>query len=289
MPTKTSSTINRRSFNNQNKANRVSILSYKIKTGNIKSQIQLHQNLFSFLLEGEKTVYYAGTQVSIKPGKFLLLSAGNCLMSEKIAANGGSYRSMLIFFDNTILTDFFTRHPEIPGGKFDKKLDVPFLQFEKDAYLVNYIASLDLMLAAKKTVSEDMGKIKLEELLFYLSEFYPGQIKKLRSVSQQAEDDILIRHAVTANINNNITVEELAFLCNTSLSTFKRRFARIYGSSPYKWLLEKRMQKAAQMLKNRKHKASDIYYEMGFENLSSFIQSFKQVYGITPRQYQLSH
>jgi AraC-like DNA-binding protein len=74
-----------------------------------------------------------------------------------------------------------------------------------------------------------------------------------------------------------------------SLSTFKRRFARIYGTSPNKWLLEKRMQKAAQMLKQSECKVSEIYFELGYENLSSFIQSFKQVHGITPKQYQLSN
>jgi AraC-like DNA-binding protein len=72
-----------------------------------------------------------------------------------------------------------------------------------------------------------------------------------------------------------------------SLSSFKRRFARIYGNSPNRWLLEKRMERAAKMLRQEKRKASEIYYELGYENLSSFIQSFKQVYGTTPKQYQL--
>jgi AraC-like DNA-binding protein len=74
-----------------------------------------------------------------------------------------------------------------------------------------------------------------------------------------------------------------------SLSSFKRRFARIYGNSPNRWLLEKRMERAAKMLRQHNRKASEIYYELGYENLSSFIQSFKQIYGITPKQYQLTN
>ncbi|WP_460908907.1 helix-turn-helix domain-containing protein [Spirosoma areae] len=34
-------------------------------------------------------------------------------------------------------------------------------------------------------------------------------------------------------------------------------------------------------------KTSDVYYQVGYENLSSFIQSFKHAYGVTPKQYQL--
>lgn len=280
---------NRSALNAQKNPDPVSVFRYHSNVPNLKAKIKLQQNLFSFLLEGEKTVHYAGIQANIKPHQFLLLAAGNCLMSEKIATKRGSYRSILISFDNSILADFFTRHPQ-PGRTASGNMqEVPFLLFEKDAFLVNFTESVACILASGQRVSENMRRIKLEELLLYLSENHPGQIQKLQRVSQQEAGDLLIRQAVTANIDNNITVEELAFLCNTSLSTFKRRFAKIFGTSPNKWLLEQRMQKAAQMLRQGKYKASEIYYELGYENLSSFIQSFKQVHGITPRQYQLSN
>ena len=86
-----------------------------------------------------------------------------------------------------------------------------------------------------------------------------------------------------------MTVEEMAFLCHMSLSTFKRRFAIIYGTSPNKWLLEKKMQKAAQLLKQGDFKVNELYFELGYENLSSFIHSFKLFHGVTPKQFQLSN
>ena len=280
---------NLRASNGHKKPDPVSVFRYNSDVPSLKAKIKLTQNLFSFLLEGEKTVHYAGTQVNIKPHQFLLLAAGNCLMSEKIATKGGCYRSILFSFDNSILADFFTRHPQVGKATSGKIQEVPFLLFEKDAFLVNFTESLGCILASGQRVSDNMRRIKLEELLLYLSENNPGQIQKLQNVCQQEAGDMLIRQAVTANIDKNITVEELAFLCNTSLSTFKRKFATIFGTSPNKWLLEKRMHKAAQMLRQGKYKASEIYYELGYENLSSFIQSFKQVHGITPRQYQLSN
>lgn len=264
----------------------ISIFRYDSDAASIKTQIKLGQNLFSFLLEGEKTVHYAGTAAKIKPHQFLLLSAGNCLMSEKIAAESKRYRSILLSFDNAVLADFLSRHMQVWPSASGKAKETPFLLFEKDAFLVNFTNSLAFMLVSGQQMSASMQRVKLEELLLYLSENRPGQIQRLQSVCQHAEADMLIRQAVTANVDHNITVEELAFLCNTSLSTFKRRFARIYGTSPNKWLLEKRMQKAAQMLKHGEYKASEIYYELGYENLSSFIQSFKQAHGVTPKQYQ---
>ena len=273
----------------QNVMGHVSIIRYNSDVVRINTRIKLRQYLFSFLLEGQKSVQYAGTQVSINPNQFLLLSAGNCLMSEKIAAIGSRYRSILFFFDNTLLADFFVRHPETLLTSAKKNTEEPFLVFEKDAFLTNFIESLGFMLATGLPLSAEMQNIKLEELLLYLSKHYPEKIQRLRNASYDAKDDLLVRQVVTANIYNAVTVEELAFLCHMSLSTFKRRFTRTYGITPNKWLLEKRMQKAAQMLSQGECKASEIYFELGYENLSSFIQSFKQVHGITPKQYQLSN
>lgn len=277
------------SADSQNVTDHVSIIRYNSDVVSINARIKLRQNLFSFLLEGQKSVQYAGAQAKINPNQFLLLSSGNCLMSEKMAAPGGRYRSILFFADNKVLADFFIRHPQALQAPAQKNNEEPFLVFEKDAFLINFIESLGFILASDQPPSAEMRKVKLEELLLYLSEHYPEKIQRLRHFSYDTDDDLQIRQAITANIYNAVTVEELAFLCHMSLSTFKRRFARIYGTSPNKWLLEKRMQKAAQLLKQGECKASEIYFELGYENLSSFIQSFKQVHGITPKQFQLSN
>ena len=281
--------VDRRSTEPKTKADSISIVRYNSPVASTKSRISLRQHLFSFLLEGGKTVHYAGTTVSIRPGQFLLLSAGNCLMSEKTAAPTGQYRSLLLFFDAEVLARFFTSHPDLLQPKAGRFCEQPVLLFEKDVFLQNFTESLSHLLTTGQPLSANMRLIKLHELLLYLGENHPGQLQALRSLSQEANEDVLIRQAVTAHINHPVSVEELAFLCHTSLSTFKRRFARLYGTSPTKWLLAKRMQKAAQLLKQGDHKASEIYHELGYENLSSFIQSFKQIYGVTPKQYQLSN
>ena len=266
----------------------ISIIRYRSRKPAARSMITLPRNLITFLLDGEKTVHFAGAQANVKPHQFILLAAGNCLMSEKIAAPGTDYHSILVFFDPKFLSDFFDRHTLLidrPAKIADQR---PFFLFEKDEFLINFTRSLDSLLIGNKPVHPQLQKVKLEELLIYLAVQYPGQIQQIRNMHFEANDDLLIRQAVTSHITNNISVEELAFLCNMSLSTFKRRFACLYGNSPNRWLLEKRMEKAAEMLRKNDCKASEIFSELGYENLSSFIQSFKQIYGVTPKQYQLS-
>lgn len=265
------------------------IIRYNSDQSVANSKIKLDQNLFSFLLEGSKSVQYAGTRVTINPNQFLLLSAGNCLMSEKTSVLNGQYRSILFFFDNELLTDFFIRHPMQGGSLKGAQNPEPFLVFEKDAFLTNFVDSLGLILASSQLLSQELQRAKLEELLIYICGCYPEVVKRLQLNSFHSDRDLLIRQVVTANMCNSISVEELAFLCYSTISTFKRRFANLYGSSPKKWFQVKRMEKAAQMLRSSKFDLSEIHLELGYENLSSFIHSFKQVYGITPKQYRLEN
>jgi AraC-like DNA-binding protein len=265
----------------------VSILRYNSEVSTIKGKVRLEQNLFSFLLEGTKSIFYAGEQATIGPAQFFLLTAGQCLMTEKIAGAGGQYRSTLIFFDNELLADFLVRHPRNGANHATRTTEAPFLVLDKDPFLVNFIESLGYMLDSGQSLSPEMQKVKLEELLLYLSTNFPEQISLLRRSAGLGNEELMIRQTISSNIDQALTVEELAFLCHMSLSTFKRRFLKLYGTSPNKWLLEQRMQKAAVLLTQRNKKASEIFYELGYENLSSFVQSFKLIHGVTPKQYQL--
>lgn len=268
----------------------ISIFRYRTNEPAPRTKIMLEHNLLTFLLAGEKTVHFAGAQVTVKPHQFVMLAAGNCLMSEKMVGDHHKdYHSILIIFDIKLLTDFFDRHAALLAKRANLSDCPPFLLFEKDEFLVNFTRSLDVMLTDDEPIHHELQKVKLEELFLYLAIRYPGQIQQIRNMKIKADDELIVRQAVTSHIDSNVTVEELAFLCNMSLSSFKRRFALIYGNSPNRWLLKKRMERAAKMLRQDNRKASEIYYELGYENLSSFIQSFKQIYGITPKQYQLTN
>lgn len=274
---------------NADRSDNVFLLDYQSNEVKLRTRISLDFHLFSFLLEGEKNVHYAGENVAIDNTRFLLLSSGNCLMSEKLADGTGSYRSVLLFFDKKILADFFIKHPLTANGRRTKTSEHPFLVFQKDDFLENYIRSLTYMMAIRQELSSEMLALKLEELLLYISNYYPEQIMALRNITSDIDNELEIQRAVSANIQSNISVEELAFLCNTSLSTFKRRFSKLYDTTPSKWILHERMKLAAGLLKQNELNATEIYAQLGYENLSSFIQSFKQIYGVTPKQYQIQN
>ena len=58
----------------------------------------------------------------------------------------------------------------------------------------------------------------------------------------------------------------MAYLSGRSLSSFKREFQDIYGESPARWIREKRLSKAQQMLRSSSLSVADVAYSLGFEN-----------------------
>jgi AraC-like DNA-binding protein len=76
-------------------------------------------------------------------------------------------------------------------------------------------------------------------------------------------------------------LERFAYLTGRSLSTFQRDFAKIFRETPSRWLLQKRLKEAYYLIKEKGMKSSDIYLDLGFEDLSHFSYVFKKQFGLT--------
>jgi len=253
----------------------------------LKNKILLQQNLISLLQKGEKVIHYADKTTIVSSSQFAILSAGSCLFTEKLSADN-DYSSLLLFFDNEAFANFFIKYASwLACIKKDYiTMKEPFVVLDKDEYINNFASSMDFMLQSNLPFSEEMKQLKFEELMLYLFEKYPQAMLSFHESIKNGFLDFDIKKAVESNITSNVTLEELAFLCNTSLSTFKRRFIKIYNSAPNQYFLHRKMEIAANLLLHHNENPSNVFYKVGYENLSSFSQSFKQIYGLSPKQYQ---
>jgi len=251
-----------------------------------RNKIFLSQNLISFLEQGEKVVFYAGSKTTITDDEFVILSSGNCLMTEKLPVNN-TYCSTMLSFDNVSLIQFFIKYASLIEHKRRtlEKEKKPFLVFKKDDVIKNYITSLKLLHSKQTLISDQILAVKFEELMLYLLEKYPNEILSFQTESQEDQSNLKIKKAVEMNITNNLTLEELAFLCDTSVSTFKRKFLKIYNDIPSKYFTRQKM-KIAQLLLLENQNPSEVFYKIGYESHSSFSQAFKQTCGMSPKEFQ---
>ncbi len=98
----------------------------------------------------------------------------------------------------------------------------------------------------------------------------------------EGAEDADIHRVVEDNYTSPISLEELAYLSGRSLSSFKRDFQSIYNTTPAKWIREKRLSKAHQMLQSSQMSVAEVAYSLGFENPTHFSRIFKQQYGMSP-------
>lgn len=252
-----------------------------------KNRVILHRNMIHLLIEGRKTVIYGGQSTTVNDNAFLFLASGSCLTTS-VLSDKGDYQAILLYFSDSAMLDFYMKYDRLVQQHRQVRQLPPasFITFEKDIFLRNYIESLRLMLQLDQPLPQEICILKFEELLLYLLQTAPETLLQFR-INQHADmQDFEIRKAVEGNIARPVTVEELAFLCSMSLSTFKRRFTKIYGTSPQRWLLEQKMQVAARLLKDPQTRPGDVYDKVGYETHSSFSKSFRQIFGVTPSAYQ---
>ena len=259
--------------------------AYATDTHHHQVKVSLNCHLLSFVEEGEKVVTDRAGVTRIGSSHFVALRAGRCLMTEHLSETG-RYASLLLFFPNGFLGEFIARH-----GFQPKKLDQApdFRTFFQDEFVRHFVASLKLLGGNGRRVSQRLLAAKLEELLLYLVEVEGAGILDYLAGGGLLDPELEFKRTVEGNLGNKLTLEELAFLCHMSRSTFKRKFQQHYGVPPHKWFSQKRLERAAFLLGVEGKTPSEVYHVVGYESLSSFIQAFKRSYDQTPKQYQLAH
>lgn len=253
------------------------VYDFKMTSDVVRSKVNLSMNMFSFLQVGKKQVHFADASVMVNKEQSLLIREGNWLWTE-LLDNDDIYYCKLFFFSENRLKEFLKKYP-IQEGKL--KEEVPFFVIENDEYIASYIGTLSRMAAMPATFNENLLSIKFEEIMLYLIGKY-GEKFELYLHSLISKENSPFKKVIESNAYSNLKLEEIAFLCNMSLSTFKRNFIAEYGVSPGKWLQDKRLQKAKELLLQGDVTASDIYFDFGYSNLSNFSIAFKNKFGISP-------
>ncbi len=91
---------------------------------------------------------------------------------------------------------------------------------------------------------------------------------------------------IQANLAEDLSILDLATLTSMSESHFSRSFKQSVGISPYQYLIQQRVERAKQLLKQPASSISDIAVDCGFANQTHLTKVFRQITGMTPKAYQ---
>jgi AraC-like DNA-binding protein len=111
---------------------------------------------------------------------------------------------------------------------------------------------------------------------------------RLASVTPVAPERHLLRakDLVDARFREALDVGALARAAYLSPAHFSREFRRAFGETPHQYLLTRRLERAAALLRNTDRSVADICFTVGLRSVGSFTTSFRRVYGMSPTAYR---
>jgi AraC-like DNA-binding protein len=84
-----------------------------------------------------------------------------------------------------------------------------------------------------------------------------------------------------------LDVDDLAHAAGLSRAHFSREFKRAFGEAPHSYLLTRRLERAAALLRMTDNSVAEICFSVGLQSVGSFTSSFTRTYGVSPMQYRV--
>ncbi len=228
----------------------------------------LHKNRSShglvIMLNGiNKYVFSDGSEMTVKEGELFYLPKFS------------SYRLIQVKKGECIAVNFELAEGDATYPHF----------FLTSKYKIKYTTILKELLSAWSAhtqVSENICMLKLYELVCAIQ----ADASKQYVNSKKRNIAIYGAEYIINNISRaELTVDEISKKLNLSPEYFRKIFASVYGTSPKKYMLELRIQRAKELMLSNDMTVSKISMLCGYENESYFCREFKRITGHTPTEY----
>ncbi|MCF2495372.1 helix-turn-helix domain-containing protein [Dyadobacter chenhuakuii] len=238
----------------------------------------ISEHFFLYLLKGSIKAFDGHKHYQMVPGDYCIARKNHLVRYTKYK-DKDEFEKIIITLDEPFLRKFLERHPV--QAQADSNND-SFLFIQDNKLIKNYIQSLEPYYSGDLEIDETFADIKREELLMIILKSDPAMANVFFNFAIPAKIDL--EAYMNRNFRFNISLERFAFLTGRSLSSFKRDFQKVFGTNPGNWLKKKRLDEAYFQISQQKHRPSEVYLEVGFEDLSHFSFVFKKEFGRTPSE-----
>lgn len=215
--------------------------------------------------------------------QLVFLPKGLYMISDIIPDNG-TFEAVVFFFDEKLLADFITSI----NLQTSKEKCVSHIVLDYSDEIRIFTESLLQVYNKKELTHRNLTRIKLFEFLHLIvSSHEQGTCFLTALATLNNKERRSLKEFMNANFSKPLSIEDYAYLTGRSLSSFRRDFIEQFGISPKQWLIEKRLEKAQELLTRNHTSVSNVALETGYENISHFVKAFHKRYGISPKQFLL--
>ena len=239
----------------------------------------IQEHFFLYLIKGTMHGYDGHKNYTLKSGE-CCIARKNHLARYNKEKEADQFEKIIVIFDEVFLKNFKTKHNL--SDTTSNSSDV-FLRVRQNELIPNFVCSLAPYYNSGGKIDETFSNVKREELLLILLKSNPELKNVLFDFG--APEKLNLEEFMNRNYKFNVSIERFAYLTGRSLTVFKKDFAKIFGETPSRWLVKKRLQEAHFQINKKGKKPSDIYLDLGFEDLSHFSFAFKKKFGKSPNEF----
>lgn len=237
-------------------------------------------NILLYMQEGQLSLQLSEQTHVVSKGAFALIrkyTNGACF---KTWGEDETCARMIVF----VLQDKFLQNVIQNVSVKSNSLEsvAPLVHLPYNTLLKGLMGSVETYVEGSSQLDRPMVELKTMEALMAIAKSRPDLLSVLKQYARPERADL--ETFMQYNFMYNIPLEKLARMTGRSLSTFNRAFKGIYQQSPHKWIKQQRLEMAKRLLVQTDKKPSDIYLEVGFEDLAHFSRSFKNHFGKNPSE-----
>ncbi|WP_090604268.1 helix-turn-helix domain-containing protein [Parapedobacter koreensis] len=242
-----------------------------------------HFNAFHSLgivLSGVMELNDGQRKKQFKQGDLYSTRKNHLMKFVKHPPENGAFKSLTLSFDEKLLRDF---SKEYDYKSEAKQKSSAYISFRPNKALTSFMQSLlDYDDILNNNSDMTLIRLKQKEALILLLKYDITLKDVLFDFTPPYKIDL--ESFMNKNFHFNVHLDRFAYLTGRSLATFKRDFQKTFNTSPRSWLQQRRLEEAYYLLTEKEQTVSDIYLDLGFENLSHFSYAFKKHFGYPPRE-----
>jgi AraC-like DNA-binding protein len=235
------------------------------------------EHSMGYIIAGEMRMQTPEGVIVLKEGTIGIIRRNQLARTVKVPPPGGDFKSINILMTRDFLRRYCAENKIEPSAKYTGQ---PMVGLSPDPFIEGYFQSLMPYFELKAPAPGNLAEIKTREAVELILRHDPSLHDFLFDFSEPHKIDL--EAYMNRNFMFNISTLEFARLTGRSLAGFKRDFEKIFKTPPGQWLRQKRLAEAWYLIREKGRKPSDVYLDVGFENLSHFSFAFKKTFGMAP-------
>lgn len=252
-----------------------------------RAETSMHNEAcFLYVVNGQSRLYGPKESMNLSTSEGVVMKCGSYLNSWFSQEGEDANEAIAVHFYPEVLKMVFDDQiPEFLSAS-KRKNRAAIQPVQVDEMIEKYIESILFYFQNPSLATEELVKLKVKELILLLVN--TDSSHQIRSILQDLfnPDQYEFKEIIHAHLFDNLSLQDLAVLTGLSLSSFKRKFSKVFNSSPVKYINTRRLEKAQRLLETTDLRVSEICFDCGFNDHGYFTRLFVSKYGSSPSDYR---